>query len=115
MAIDTSGNLQPLASIPVSDHDVEDSVRVQILAVQKGYKVLGDDGIGAQGPGADQTQALVVNALPSVIARKLTAMLPHGFVVAEFTLKFTVDGKIFGSGVGGEVEVKFAPKAPNGA
>ena len=58
-----------------------------------------------------EVSEMLSEALPKAIARRVDAMKPKNFKVTELQFKLAVSGKVFGSGVAGEVIVKLGPSA----
>jgi hypothetical protein len=58
-----------------------------------------------------EVEEMLSEALPKAIARRVEAMRPKNFKVTELQFKLAVSGKLFGSGVSGEVIVKLGPAA----
>jgi len=57
-----------------------------------------------------EKKKLIEELLPAVIARKIKGLIPNDFDITEISMKISVAGTIFGTGVSGDVDVKFAPK-----
>jgi hypothetical protein len=72
----------------------------QIRGIAAGRKMLNKD---------EGVVRAVQDALPSAIARRVSSIIPAGFVVKEIEFKVSVEGKPFGIGVGGDVTVKMGP------
>lgn len=53
--------------------------------------------------GEKQVPKAIYDMLPRIIAQRIEDIVPENFELAELEFKFTVDGKFFGAGVGGEV------------
>jgi hypothetical protein len=85
----------------VMDGDLDAAARGKLAAAQKGDAHLAGDG--------DARRALH-DAMPSAIAKRLHAVCPPDFSIAEVTMKMTVKGTPFGVGVEGDVQVTFKPK-----
>lgn len=66
-------------------------------------RVMGDDD-------ADNTAQALCDMLPRTIAKKVEEILPPGFAVSELELCLSVEGRIFGSGVAGDVTVRLTPR-----
>jgi len=63
--------------------------------------------------GAEQeaTHRAILDLLPTVIAKRVEGIIPDEFELVELELKFSIEGKIFGAGVGGEAVAKLRKKA----
>ncbi|MFZ5479082.1 MAG: hypothetical protein ACOZNI_20095 [Myxococcota bacterium] len=59
--------------------------------------------------GAAATQRAVFDVLPAVIARRLEAITPPTFVVAEIEVKLSLGGKVGGVGLDGDISVTLKP------
>ena len=70
-----------------------------VLARAKGVKVLGEPTIGSQA---------LFDALPAVIAKRLRAITPPDFEVAEIELSLRVEGTVLGTGISSDVVVRLA-------
>jgi len=57
------------------------------------------------------TERRIIDLLPKVIAERVKQIIPDDFELAELELKFEVQGKLFGAGVGGEVVAKLKSKS----
>ena len=73
----------------------------EVRARAQGVKVLGEQTVG--------TQALF-DALPSVIAKRLRAIIPTDFEIAEIELSLRVEGTVFGTGLSSDVKVHLGRK-----
>jgi hypothetical protein len=95
--------------IPVilEEKDIDPAIRTAIIAAQRGTRMLGSP--GASSETVLDPERLLLNALPSVIARKIEGILPSGFKIAELEFCFKVEGKLWGSGVAGEVKAVLRP------
>ncbi len=85
------------------EDDVDASVRAAAQSARKKRKIL-----------ASEDAAAFFDALPNAIARRLKAVVPKGFELAELEMTFSVKGELFGTGIGGDVKAKFAPLASGG-
>ena len=97
------------APIPliIDEGDFDVVARSSIEAAQRGTRVLG--GPDAEHREATASERVIFDALPSVISRRVQKVIPKGFRIAELEFCFKLEGKIWGSGVGGEVKVKLSP------
>jgi hypothetical protein len=62
-------------------------------------------GKAAGGGSDDSREKAVVDALPRALANRVRSMLGDDLVLSEMRITFSVEGKPFGVGIGGEVEV----------
>jgi len=60
--------------------------------------------------GEKDPEEILMDAMPSAVAKKVRAIVPKGFELTELQLKLEVSGTIFGTGMKGEVMIKLAPK-----
>jgi hypothetical protein len=93
---------QPLRLV-VTEEDLDPRTRGVLRSLSDGAEVYGS---------SDNAEAALFDALPTVIAKKLRSITPPDFVISEVQMKFTVDAKIAGTGLSGDVSVKFAPSRP---
>ena len=84
--------------LKIDDTDCDPSLVAQIKATERGARILGPE-----------HERALFDALPSVIAKRVRAITPAGFVIAELELELSLDGKICGTGISGNVKVKLAP------
>jgi hypothetical protein len=101
-----TGTLQPLPLV-FDDADIDHKTRAAVLAAQQGVRVLGDSRAGQSS--ANSPERLLLDALPALIARKIERILPPDFEIAELEFCFTLEGKLMGSGMKGEVKAKLRP------
>ena len=85
-------------SLRVEDADCDPALVAQIKATERGARILGPE-----------HERALFDALPSVIAKRVRAITPSGFVIAELELELSLEGKICGNGISGNVKVKLAP------
>lgn len=85
----------------LSDDDLDAGVRGHVMALKSGTRVLADN--------EDPMRALF-DALPTIIAKRLRAITPPGFAITELEICLSVEGKLCGTGIGGDVTVKLAPQ-----
>lgn len=57
----------------------------------------------------DGVERILQDLLPSLIAKRIRAITPPEFVVSEIELCVTIEGKIWGCGISGDMKVKLAP------
>jgi hypothetical protein len=84
--------------LQLDDADCDPALVAQVRAAEGGARVLGPE-----------HERALFDALPSVIAKRVRAITPNGFVISELELTLSIEGKICGSGVSGNVRVKLAP------
>lgn len=88
--------------ININEDDVENTLGKSEASVQfppeEGDLLLGD---------MEEKVNRMANVLPRVVATKIGGMTPDGFMLGEIEFKFSISGKPFGVGVGGEVVAKF--------
>ena len=92
-------NAMPLV---INETDLPQEARNVLTALQKGDKVFGRTGDLS-------LDVVVAEFLPKAIAARVRSIVPDGFQVAELEFKMSVEGKLFGCGVAGDVTVKLAP------
>ena len=80
--------------------DVDARVGAQLAANSEGVRVLATD---------DSIRTLF-DALPTAIARRVQSITPEGFRIVEIELSLSVEGKLWGTGISGDVKVKLAPR-----
>ncbi len=102
-----AATLQPLPLL-IDETDIDPTTRAAVLAAQRGVRVLGTSRSGESPAGSPER--LLLDALPTVIARKLEGILPPGFKIAELEFCFSVEGKLMGSGMKGEVKATLRPE-----
>jgi|GEM_PF-5801706 len=90
---------QPLRLI-IDIEDLDGRSKGVLKSIQDGERVYG---------GSEDAEKVLFDALPAVIAKKLRMIKPPDFVIKEIEIKFAVDIKIGGTGISGDVGVKFAP------
>lgn len=74
-----------------------DSIKKEVLSTQ----TLGDE---------ESVHRKILDLLPKLIATRVQEIVPPDFELSSLELKFEVQGKLFGSGVGGEVVAKLSRK-----
>jgi hypothetical protein len=84
----------------INEQDLPVETRSKMRSASDGVAILG----------GEESQKALFDALPSVIAKRLTRMVPEGFALKEIELQFTVSGQLFGSGVAAEVHAKYSQK-----
>lgn len=107
MPLRISATVQPLPLV-IDESDIDPTTRAAVLAAQRGTRVLGASHSAESSAGSPER--LLLDALPTVIARKLEGILPPGFKIAELEFCFSVEGKIMGSGMKGEVKATLRPE-----
>jgi hypothetical protein len=84
----------------VTENDFPPAEKAAISSVLKEEQVLGGD---------DTVLQQIYDQLPSIVAKRVKKMVPEGFTVGELQFTFSLEGKIFGSGIGGDVAVTLKP------
>ncbi len=92
-------SVKPITLI-VRETDIDSVTRAQLESLTRGVRVLAND---------DNVRALC-DALPTAIARRVRAIVPQDFVLSEIEMTLSVEGKLWGTGLSGDVKVKLAPK-----
>jgi hypothetical protein len=100
--------IEPLPLL-IEESDLRPSARNAIQAFQQGVTVLGGE-VGATKPTPTR---LILDALPDAVTRKIERIVPDGFAISELQFCFKVEGKVFGSGLTGEVKAIFKPREPS--
>jgi hypothetical protein len=96
-------NWAPIPLI-IDEVDIDAATRNAVAAAQAGTRVLGSDS-DLQTP-----ERMLLDALPAAIARKVQAIVPPEFKIAELEFCFKVEGKLWGSGLAGEVKATLRPR-----
>jgi hypothetical protein len=99
----TTGPVIEELPLVLSDADLEGVQRAQIIAAQRGERVLGG--------GSGDAERALFDALPGVIARRIQAITPKDFGIKSLTLTMKLGGAVCGIGVSGDVTVTLAPKS----
>lgn len=86
----------------VSEDDLPAGVLSAIEARETNAQMLGSE---------RDTKRAFWDGVAAAVLKRVRAIGTDDFSVKEVELKFEVDGKLFGTGIGGEVSVTFAPKA----
>jgi hypothetical protein len=84
----------------LSEADIAVEARTVVKAARKRNRILAAN---------ESAAATFFDALPAAVTKRLTAIVPPGFVLKEIEMQFSVKGEIFGTGIGGDVKAKFAP------
>lgn len=92
--------MTPGIPLVVNEDDLPPDARTKIRSASDGVAILGSEDV----------QKALFDALPSVIAKRLSRIVPEGFTLAEIELQFTVAGQLFGSGIGAEVRAKYSQR-----
>ncbi|TDP62596.1 hypothetical protein [Roseateles toxinivorans] len=101
---DDPTELESSFELVLSESDVDAGVRKRVQAATAGSRVLS---------GEDQdAKQILMDALPTIIAQKIRKIVPKDFEISEVQLKLNVSGKLFGTGVSGDVILKLTPAAP---
>lgn len=79
----------------IRDEDLPAENRTALVARQNNTRMLGGD---------DDTKSFW-DGVTKAILNRLSSVTPAGFRLKEVELNFEIDGKIFGTGVGGNVSV----------
>ena len=77
------------------------------VAVKK--EVLKTRTLGSEGN--ETAERKILDMLPTIISRRVEQIIPPDFELAELELKFEIEGKIFGTGLSGEVVATLKKKA----
>lgn len=94
-------DIEPL-QLRIDEEDFDASVTKAVNAGRSGTRVLA---------GSDKDpEEILMDAMPSAVARKVRAIVPKGFELTELQLKLQVSGTVFGTGMKGEVMIKLTPK-----
>jgi len=83
--------------LEISDSDLDKSEREALET-----EVLATRTLGAQ----EEVNRKILDLLPKLIAERVRQIIPDDFELDSLELKFDVQGKLFGAGVGGEVVAK---------
>ena len=85
-------------ALRIDDMDCDPALVAQIKATERGARILGPE-----------HERALFDALPSVIAKRVRAITPAGFEIAELELELSLEGKVCGTGISGNVKVRLAP------
>ena len=85
----------------IGEQDLDPTVRARVKAALAGQSVLG---------GEEDAVRILFDSLPIVLAKRLKAITPADFRVAEIELEISLGGKLFGAELSGHVVVRLAPK-----
>lgn len=102
-----TGMVEPLPLV-IDEADIDPTTRAAVLAAQRGPGSLATTRSGDQP--TDSPERVLLDAMPAVIARRIEGILPPGFKIAELEFCFAVEGKLWGSGIKGEVKATFRPE-----
>jgi hypothetical protein len=92
---------EPL-QLRIDEEDFDAAVTKAVKAGRSGTRTLA---------GTDRDpEEILMDAMPSAVAKKVRAIVPKGFELTELQLKLEVSGTVFGTGMKGEVMIKLAPK-----
>ena len=84
----------------ITEWDLPDDAKSSLSALAADTRMLAS---------SEDAKKILFDALPTAVARRLKEIVPNGFAIAELEMVLSLDGKIFGVGLGGQVKVKFAP------
>ena len=87
-------------ALVIEEDDFDDLTRSRLSKVSDGAQVLDEE--------TDLRKA-VFDQMPAVIAKRLRKIVPADFRVSEIQLQLSLDAKLWGVGVGGDVTVKLVP------
>ena len=92
------------AALPlnISEGDLPERARTALRAAASDRATLA-------GEGQQSVESMVAELLPTAIASRVRKIVPPDFKVSEIGMKFSVEGKLFGCGVAGDVTVKLVP------
>lgn len=88
--------------LPITDNDLDRTQRQSLKS-----KILSTRTLGAQ----EDANRRILDLLPSLIAERIRGIVPDDFELDELEFKFEIQGKLFGSGVGGEVIAKLKKRS----
>jgi hypothetical protein len=93
--------LESSFEIVLSENDVDAGIQKRVRAAVAGSRVLSGE--------EQDAKQILMDALPAIIAQKIRKIVPQDFQVSEVQLKLNVSGKLFGTGVSGDVILKLTP------
>jgi hypothetical protein len=88
--------------LEISDRDLEEQDRALLEKEILATRTLGDQ---------EHANRKILDMLPKLIADRVKQIIPDDFELESLELKFDVQGKICGSGVGGEVVAKLKKRS----
>jgi hypothetical protein len=80
--------------LEINESDVDEAEKNKLKKELLATRTLGEK---------EQIDRKILDLLPKVIAERLKQVIPADFEISELEFKFEVEGKLFGSGIGGEV------------
>lgn len=94
--------IQKSIPLTVDDSDLDEARKREVEEHLRATQVLGEQ---------EQVSRAILDMLPTVIAERIQKVIPRDFELSELELRFDVQGKLFGAGVGGEVVAKLKRKS----